>query len=298
MQQIRQMAFYFASGWGFFVGAAVLVLGGALCAAVPRNRPRALGGARLARLAGCLLVAASATPLPAWSWVAWWTAVALGVVTSASGRRPLRVAGAGALCAATALLVGLEAPAQLRPSAPAARHNTLYLLGDSVLAGLHREGEVTAAQLLRRELPAVDVVDLSHAGATTASALRRAALITRPNATVFVEVGGNDFLRRAPLDEVERNLDGLLEHACREGRAVFMLELPMFPFRTGVARIQRRLARRHGVGLVPRRLFSAILGAPECTVDGLHPTNTGHRRMAELILRTVRPTLAAGAPHP
>ena len=70
-----------------------------------------------------------------------------------------------------------------------------------------------------------------------------------------------------------------------------MLELPLPPLRGAWGRIQREAAARHGAYLIPRRHFARILTPADATVDGLHLSETGHRRMAEMIWSYVGPRL-------
>ena len=78
-------------------------------------------------------------------------------------------------------------------------------------------------------------------------------------------------------------LEALLEAACAPGRHVVMLELPLPPLFNGFGLAQRRLAKKYGVQLVPKRYFGKVLCAPDATVDGLHLSHTGHALMAETL---------------
>jgi lysophospholipase L1-like esterase len=51
-----------------------------------------------------------------------------------------------------------------------------------------------------------------------------------------------------------------------------------------LAAIQRRLARDHKAILVPKRAYTEVIGAPGATVDGLHLSQSGQRRMAQMML--------------
>ena len=62
-----------------------------------------------------------------------------------------------------------------------------------------------------------------------------------------------------------------------------MLELPLPPLYNRFGAIQRRLARRYGVVLIPKRYFAAALSGEAATIDGLHLSPAGHRKMAAMI---------------
>jgi len=62
-----------------------------------------------------------------------------------------------------------------------------------------------------------------------------------------------------------------------------MLELPLPPLFNRFGEIQRRLARRYDVLLVPKRYFAGVLIGEQATLDGLHLSPAGHQKMADMI---------------
>jgi hypothetical protein len=70
-----------------------------------------------------------------------------------------------------------------------------------------------------------------------------------------------------------------------------MFELPLLPDRIAYGRIQRRLALKYDVWLIPKRYFTAVIAGPDATSDGLHLTDVGDRRMAVLVTRVLSPVL-------
>ena len=82
--------------------------------------------------------------------------------------------------------------------------------------------------------------------------------------------------------EFAKNLDELLYLATAKARTVVLMELPLPPFFNNYGRVQRTLAARYGVPLIPRRRFTAVLAHSGGTLDGLH-LSAGHQRMAEMV---------------
>jgi lysophospholipase L1-like esterase len=70
-----------------------------------------------------------------------------------------------------------------------------------------------------------------------------------------------------------------------------MFELPLFPHRIAYGQVQRRLAKRYHVWLIPKRYFIDVISGPVATLDGLHLSNTGTRRMAALVAQVLSPVL-------
>ena len=106
-------------------------------------------------------------------------------------------------------------------------------------------------------------------------------------ALVVLEIGGNDVLGPTSADDFEKNLERLLTKVCRADNTVVMLELPLPPLYNRFGAAQRRLARRFGVTLVPKRYFAGVLAEPGATLDGLHLSHVGHEAMSRMIWKTI-----------
>ena len=156
----------------------------------------------------------------------------------------------------------------------------MYVVGDSVSAGIGREptwpGIVGAEH-------GVQVVDLARAGATVGDARRQLGSEPLGDGLVLLEIGGNDVIGHTGAEQFGRDLDALARQVRGPGRSLVMLELPLFPLDNAYGVQQRRVARRYGIGLIPRRCFIEVISAPEATVDGIHLSIKGQRRMAEMI---------------
>lgn len=294
-----------ASGHAFFSGAALLVVGllvvGLLSRTGDASRPRH----RLAALAvalGSLFVAISGTPLPVLAWVlaAGLSVAVLGAGFISSMRPVVRRALTATAAAVWIALIAFELPWHVVPRWPRCADGTdvaslpLFVIGDSVSAGMGDPGELNWPAMLN-ETGEVDVRDHSHIGATARTALPQAQRIEGPG-RVLIEIGGNDLLGGGggtPADAFERDLDELLQ-ACRgPNRSLVMLELPLPPFCNRYGEVQRRLALRHGVALIPKRRLMSVFAAEGATLDGIHLSKSGHRLFADLVRE-----LLARAPRP
>jgi acyl-CoA thioesterase-1 len=286
--------YFFGGGAAFFVGAG-LVLAAAALPAVSR-RPRLSRFAAPLAVLGLILVLLSATPLPYWFYAAaavvtlpWLAAEEWGKGALVRRRGLLRGAAAAVWLAA----VALEARHHLAPVVPAAGGPPLYVIGDSLTAGMGEDGTETWPRLLARR-QGIEVHDFSRVGATASSALRQAERLPEEGGLVLVEIGGNDLLGSTPTGRFERDLDLLLGRVCAPGRVVLMFELPLPPLCNGYGLAQRRLAARYSVGLIPRRALAGLLAAGGATVDSVHLTPEGHERMAEVVWGLIRPAYGEG----
>jgi acyl-CoA thioesterase-1 len=278
------LIFHVASGQAFFSGAALVVAG---CLLSMWDKPRAKRGAVLLVVLGVLAAGISSTPLP---WFAN-AALLLGLVAAPVLLRRLerKQLAPLPLIAACLLAAVCEAPyhfpSRLRP----AKNRSVAIVGDSLTAGMGaRETKETWPRILDRER-LLDVCDLSQAGDTTGKAHRHMEAEPPIAASVvIVELGGNDVLGPTTVKEFAHDLDVLLGLLTAADRQIVMFELPLPPGAIGYGYVQRRLARKHGVVLIPKRHLMAILADSAATVDTIHLTTAGHRRMADLAWERIR----------
>lgn len=280
---MNALVYHIASGQAFFTGIALVVLAAAASTA---GRPviRRLMAASF--LLGGFAIFVSSTAIP-YAYYALALVVTGGwAVSQITGRR--RRPAAMALACAWLLAGALEAPYHIAPRLELAPAREMTVIGDSVTAGMGGDDAAERWPSLLAQQHDLEVQDISHVGETAASALTRTAKVKIESSVVFLEIGGNDLLGFTSAGQFEQDLDALLAHVGRPDRQLIMFELPLPPLRHEYGRIQRTLARKHGVALVPKRLFLSVLAADDATVDTIHLTQVGHNRMAECVWRLVR----------
>ncbi|GAB4419385.1 MAG: arylesterase [Sideroxydans sp.] len=178
--------------------------------------------------------------------------------------------------------------------------NNILVLGDSLSAGYGIARDQAWPSLLQRELasshPGWQVVNASISGETTAGGLRRIAdaLQQHRPGIVIVELGANDGLRGTPLQETEKNLDGIIRQAKRAHAKVLLLGMQLPPnygaaYTQGFRALYPKLAQRHRVALVPFMLQGV---APEqFQPDNLHPDASAQPAIVRNVLPLLRPLL-------
>ena len=242
---------------------------------------------------GAGLIFVSASPLAWWAYgvfaaaFAWWFAA---MNFRRLAWRRTRVSVPAVVLAATALfLVALELPWRFSPRLPALGAGRLYVIGDSISAGIET-GHVPWPQMYGKMTGAA-VTNLSRPGIVTAEAVALADKVTEKDSIVLVEIGGNDLLGGTPTAEFDRTLDALLTHVTPRTRAVVMMEIPLIPGGNGYGIAQRALAKKHGVYLVPKAAFIRVLGAQGSTLDGLHLGEEGAKAMVKELEPIIAPAL-------
>lgn len=178
-------------------------------------------------------------------------------------------------------------------SAPTESYDQILMIGDSITAGLN-DGDDTWPRQLARIVNA-PIKDASQPGATLKSARTQSDSLGDRPGLLILEIGGNDLLEGLPVHKFEQDLDLLLQMVKQPNRTIVMFELPLPPFCSRYGSAQRELARKHGVELIPKRLFTDVLTTAGATSDGLHLSNSGHDKMAKLVKRLLCRQLREGA---
>ncbi|MFI5340999.1 MAG: GDSL-type esterase/lipase family protein [Candidatus Methylomirabilales bacterium] len=177
-------------------------------------------------------------------------------------------------------MANLEAPGEV-----------VVFFGDSITQGYGVRPEDSFPSLVGREL-GIAFVNAGVPGDTTTAGLARVerdVIAHRPRLTL-VEFGGNDFLRRVPLEETLKNLDSIVKTLVAQGMMVVILEVNVGLMGDPYLEGYRVMANRYGAVLV-EDVMKGILGNPDLKVDGIHPNAQGHRLIAERVVRVLRPLL-------
>lgn len=199
---------------------------------------------------------------------------------------------------AALLLLGAIA---LNAAEPATK--TLLFFGDSLTAGYGVDPDEAYPALIQKKIDAAGlswkVVNAGLSGETTAGGLRRLDWILRQPVDIFViELGGNDGLRGIAPDVTRANLQTMIERIrAKHPRVTIVLAGMQIPTNMGrehadaFAEIYPSLAEATHAVLIPF-LLENVGGIPELNLpDGIHPTPTGHRMVAETVWKTIKPLL-------
>ncbi len=271
---------HIASGDAFLSGAALILVAVAVSALSEKLLARI--AFRVLALAGMSLVVLSATPAPMWLYAGWFGVLVAWLARLVVGLPHRAEAVLRGLAAVLTVAIALaEFRYHVCPAIPAAGRREVFVIGDSISAGIGKEQETWPTVL--RGMQELQVRNLSQNGATIRRALRQADQLPSRSCLVILEIGGNDLLNGTPPDRFERDLRALLRAVSYRGRTVAMLELPLPPFYNRYGTIQRRLAREAGAILIPKRLLAGVLSGQLNTLDGIHLSDDGHRRMAEAV---------------
>jgi acyl-CoA thioesterase-1 len=180
---------------------------------------------------------------------------------------------------------------------------TILFFGDSLTAGLGLDPNQAFPGVIQKRLDSLGypytVVNAGLSGETTASGKNRLDWVLRQEPAVFVlELGANDGLRGIPLSETRANLAEIITRVREKYPDVRIvlagMQLPpnMGPeYTTEFRRIFPELAEEHQLELIPFLLLG-VGGDPKLNqADGIHPTEEGHRILADNVWEVLGPLL-------
>jgi hypothetical protein len=195
------------------------------------------------------------------------------------------------------LFPAVEIPHRKMPKITGATADHLVVIGDSISSGIDPRQLPWPAVV--QQMTCIEVKNLARPGAQVVDAQSMVKFVMPEDRAVLIEIGGNNLLGGEPSYDFEFALNQLLLKLSTPERTIVMFELPVLPHKIAFGQIQRRLATKYGVWLIPKRYFVDVLGGADATLDGLHLSHTGAQRMAALVAKAMSPVLkppAAASP--
>ena len=158
----------------------------------------------------------------------------------------------------------------------------IIAFGDSLVLGVGSTESGGFIKMLSKDLR-IPIINLGVSGDTTQSALVRLGQISKYKPkVVIVLLGGNDFLQKAPEEQIFKNLDQIVVAIHRTGAVILLVGVEGHILTSGHEKLFRELAERRGTAYVPD-ILDDIFGQDDFMSDNLHPNDRGYRIMADRI---------------
>jgi acyl-CoA hydrolase len=193
-------------------------------------------------------------------------------------------------------LLGLVAACSKRGVrfAPLPAGTTALFVGDSLTAGTG-SSEAEAFPSLIAAKTGWQVINAGVPGDTSEGARERLAALLAEHepAVVILTIGGNDSLRRLPLEQTQANIGAMLATIRAAGAIPVLVSVPQ-PSLLGAAGgslrdapLYAELAGQHRAALLPDAI-AAVLSDSRLKADAVHPNAAGQALLAERLLALLR----------
>ena len=200
------------------------------------------------------------------------------------------------------ILVGLLLHAGEVFAADSIQEKTVVLaLGDSLTAGFGVDAEENFPSRLQVKIDnaglTYKVVNAGVSGDTTAGGVRRINwLMKHEPQIVILALGANDGLRGLSTEEMRSNLDTMIRISQEHGARVLLAGMKALPnygedYILKFESVYPELAKKYDLPYLPF-LLEGVAGVREYTrPDGLHPTGSGYKIIADLVWKHLQPML-------
>ena len=177
----------------------------------------------------------------------------------------------------------------------------ILALGDSLTAGFGVDAEENFPSRLQVKIDnaglAYKVVNAGVSGDTTAGGVRRINwLMKHKPQIVILALGANDGLRGLSTDEMRSNLETMIRISQEHDARVLLAGMKALPnygegYIIKFESVYPELAKKYDLVYL-RFLLEGVAGVREYTrPDGLHPTGSGYKIIADLVWQHLQPML-------
>lgn len=180
---------------------------------------------------------------------------------------------------------------------------SIVFFGDSLTAGYGVEVERAYPALVeenfRKHGIEAKIVNAGVSGDTTSGGLRRLPwLLKQKPSWVVVALGANDMLRGITPSEAEKNLGAIIAGIKRSGARAVLFGMRATPnlgaeYRKNYDALFARVAKREDVPFLDFFISDVAGQSAFNQADGTHPTDEGHRRVADRVTKFLLPFLKA-----
>ena len=243
---------YFVSGKAFFAGTLMVIFAAFLSCAHKRLFLRIITDVLF--LVGIGFIIFSGVPVALWLYLPVVAALAILFFFSqyekASNRLFFWIVRSVLVFCMMALL--LNETRYLRiPTLDSREYKKMYVIGTSLSCS---ENHNRSYVELVRDRYRLNIFNLSESGYTTKKALSQAELLGTDNILVLIELGmDEDYL------EYKEFLKQLLEQLSGKNRTIVMFELPRLSADGNFSQLQRELAAKYKVKLIPKKVLAAAI---------------------------------------
>lgn len=159
----------------------------------------------------------------------------------------------------------------------------IIAFGDSLIEGRGASSSERSFVTLLAKKIGRPIVNLGHAGDTTADGLARVSELEAYNPKiVLLLLGGNDHLKKMPISETRKNLAALIQYIQSRGAIVVLLGVRGGLFNDPFDTEFEALRDAYHTAYVPD-VLDGLFGNMTYMSDAVHPNDAGYGRIAERV---------------
>ncbi len=163
------------------------------------------------------------------------------------------------------------------------KNATVVAFGDSLIRGVGSTDGNDFVSLLSRRI-GTEIVNKGKSGDTTVAALTRLdEVIALDPGTVIILLGGNDYLRKVPMETTFGNLAAMIERFKQNDIRVILLGVRGGLLRDLYEKDFAKLASDQEVPFVSN-VLDGLIGDDALMSDTIHPNDKGYAIIAERVL--------------
>lgn len=167
---------------------------------------------------------------------------------------------------------------------------SIVVLGDSLTAGV---GATTG-----NEFPAVlsrligqPIINMGVSGNTSAQGLERVPYVLEQDPkVVIVLLGGNDYLRKVPIEETFKNIDTIVAQIQEYGATVILVGIKAGPLSDPYKKHFEDIVKKRDVVYIPN-ILNGIIFHDDLMSDAIHPNDAGYKKVADKIYPELKKVL-------
>ena len=127
---------------------------------------------------------------------------------------------------------------------------------------------------------------------TSSGGLQRidAEVLEKDPLLVIIEFGGNDFLKKIPLEKTVKNIETMIQKIQEKGAMVALVDVRMGFVMRDYGSQYKRLSRKYQT-IFTEPALSGIITNPQLKSDFFHPNADGYKLIAQRIYRSIIPYL-------
>lgn len=168
--------------------------------------------------------------------------------------------------------------------------NTIIAFGDSLVKGVGSTNGNDFVTLLSKQ-SGEPIINMGISGNTSIDGLNRIDTVNiKDPKIVLLLLGGNDFLRKVPLEQTFKNIDDIVISLQKNGAVVILLGVPSGILLDQYDENFEKIAKSRGTLYVPN-VLSGILGHVEYMSDAIHPNDLGYKKIADKIYPVLKKSL-------